>query len=1285
MNEVVFRKAVQAHQAGDLAEAARLYSDVLRANPRHFAALFSFGYLNYQSGQFEQAERLTGEALRINPRSPEAFFTRGCALQRLHRAAEAVVCFDSALALKPDFAEAQSNRGAALMVLNRHQQALDSLDVALAMAPNHAGAWNNKGCVLQKLGRNEEAVACFNKAITQDGNFAEAFINRGTALAGLKRYQEAADSFERAVLLNPDQPYAQGQHILYRMHACDWRNFAAHRTDVLSRLQTGKPVIYPFVWAALSPSLADQLQCAGIMAAHQAPPSSAPLWRGERYRHERIRIAYVSADFHAHATAALMAGVWEQHDRKRFETVAISFGRDDGSEMRTRVINAFDRFLDVRDRSDREIASLIRQLEIDIAVDLKGYTLENRSGIFSHRAAPVQASYLGFPGTMAASYIDYIVADPVVIPPEHRGFYTEQIAYLPDTYQCNDSRRDFLGTVPSRRDAGLPEDGFVFCCFNNSFKIAPEMFDVWMRILREIPGSVLWLLEDSRDATRNLHAEAQNRGVSPARLVFAPRVTAADHLARHRLADLFLDTMPYGAHTTASDALWTGLPVITVLGSTFPARVAASLLKAVGMPELIADSLDAYEALALRLARDPAALDTTRTKLAGNRGTHPLFDTTRFTRNLEAAYFYMWERTQNGEPPMTFGVGDSSPTSQASQVPYAAMVAFSEACTLAREQRNSDALAQFDKAVEIAPHFVEAFVNRGVVLLMMRRFEEALQSLDAALAIDPARFEGWNNRGNALSELGRHAEAVESYDKVLAARPNLFEALINRGNALSALRRTNEALASYEAALLVVPDAPDALNGRANALFELKRFDEAMVAYERLVARDPGREYAPGILAFSRLQCCDWSKVKEDRERIASGVRSGQRIVNPFQNLAFTHSSEEQRRCAAIWAADKYKPLPRPLWSGERYRHDRIRLAYLSADLHSHAVGVAMAGVFEYHDRSRFETIAVSWGGEDENPMRARLLSAFDRVIGADNRGDVEVARGLREMEIDIAVDLMGYTGECRPGIFAARFAPVQVNFLGYPGTMAAPYVDYLIADRTVIPESEQAQYTEKIIYLPRTYLAADSNRMIGSVPARRDVGLPETGFVFACFNNSYKFTPELFDIWMRLVRGTPGSLLWLSLPNSAAMSNLINEARVRGVDSSRLTFAPFLEDSADHLARLGCADLFLDTVPYNAHATASDALFAGLPVLTCKGTTFAGRVAASLLEAAGLPELVTRSLESYEALAMKLARDPSLLAEFKARLTQSRAAGRLFDTATFTRQLESAYLTLLEEPTRRT
>jgi predicted O-linked N-acetylglucosamine transferase (SPINDLY family) len=1286
MNEVLLQRAVREHQSGNLAEAARLYNEVLRSNPRHFQALYAFGYLHYQTGHFEEAQRIIGDATRANPRSPDAYFTRGCALQRLNRAAEALACFDQALALQPNFIDAQNNRSAALMALNRNEQALESLNVVLALDPSNVGAWTNRGCILQTLGRYEEALSCFANALAREPRLAEALISRGSTFGSLKRYEEAAADFEKALAISPELAYARGNLALFHMHACGWGHLPRDRSEIAAALHAGKRVIYPFVNLALSSSMAEQLQCARIWATHDAPASPAPLWRGERYRHAKIRLAYVSADFHAHATAALMAGVFERHDRTRFETIAISFGRDDKSEMRARVVAGFDRFIDVRDRSDAEIASLMRQMEIDIAVDLKGYTQNHRSGIFAHRPAPIQASYLGYPGTMGASYIDYIIADPVVIPEEHLSFYTERIAYLPDTYQCNDPRRPIADQPRTRAEASLPETGFVFCCFNNNYKITPEIFELWMRLLHAVPGSILWLLEDNADATRNLRREAEARGIPPERLVLAPRVSMAEHLARHRLADLFLDTQPYGAHTTASDALWAGLPVLTLLGPTFAARVAASLLHAVGLPELVTDSLQSYEALALHLTRDSAALAALKAKLAANRDTHPLFDTERFTRNLEAAYIAMWERSQRGEKAMNFAVERDAASSsrQDAGIPHSAVALFQEGCNLMQAGKLADAVAAFDQTLAIAPRFAEALTNRGGVLLGLKRAEDALQSLDAALSIAPGIVEAWNNRGNALSALGRYDEAVASYDKVLAARPGIFETLLNRGTALLSSRRSDEALASYDEAARLHPDSPDALNGRANAFFELKRFEDAVGAYEAALQLSSEQEYAVGNLAFSRLHCCDWRSLEKDRELVVTGVRNGKRVANPFQFVALSERPDDQKRCAATWVADKFPPARMPLWRGERYRHDRIRVAYLSSDFREHAVGQSIARVFEQHDRARFETIAVSWGASDDSPMRKRLMRAFDRFVDVEHRSDADAARDLRNMEIDIAVDLMGFTGECRPGILAWRPAPAQVNYLGFPATMGAPYVDYLIADKIVIPENERAQYSEEVVYLPESYLPFDTARHIAANgPTRREAALPDTAFVFASFNNSYKFSPELFDVWMRLLRAIVGSVLWLPAMNAAAARNLKHEAETRGIDSGRLIFAPFLPKSEDHLARLTLANLVLDTLPYNAHATAADALWAGVPLLTCRGTTFAGRVAASLLEALGLPELITDSLDAYEALALRLARDASALATLKAKLAAGRETASLFDSTAFTRNLETALTTIWERSQR--
>jgi len=622
VNEALLKSAVSLHQAGDLAGAARLYEAILRASPRHFQALYLLGFIHFQRGQFGQAEQLIGDAIAINPLSPDAFYNRGCALQGLQRHDEALRCFDQAVALKPDYDEAWTNRGVALLALRRHADALASFDCALVLKP-----------------RDREALS-----------------NRGTTLFELKRYEESGADYEALLSLDRDFAYARGTAVLCRAYCCDWRSLSEDRARLHADVQNGRPALSPHASTLISDSPQDQLLSARNWVQARCPPAAAPLWRGERYRHDKIRLAYLSADFHSHATAFLAAGLFECHDRKRFETVAVSFGPDDKSAMRARLSRAFDRFLDVRENNDSEVAGLLKDMEIDIAVDLKGFTQDARPSILAFRPAPLQLNYLGHPGTMGAPYIDYIVADRMIIPAGHEAFYSEKIVYLPDSYQCNDSRRVLADEKVTRAQAGLPEAAFVFCCFNRNYKIAPDTFALWMRLLRDVPSSVLWLLEDNPDAGRNLEHEAEAHGIASGRLVFAPRVSAAEHLARHRLADLFLDTQPYGAHTTASDALWTGLPVLTAPGPTFASRVAASLLNAVGLPELIVDSLSAYEAMALHLARHPDALAAMKTKLAANRDTSPLFDTARFTRNLEAAYVAMWQRRQRGEPPRSFSV-----------------------------------------------------------------------------------------------------------------------------------------------------------------------------------------------------------------------------------------------------------------------------------------------------------------------------------------------------------------------------------------------------------------------------------------------------------------------------------------------------------------------------------------------------------------------------------------------------------------------------------------------------
>jgi predicted O-linked N-acetylglucosamine transferase (SPINDLY family) len=439
-----------------------------------------------------------------------------------------------------------------------------------------------------------------------------------------------------------------------KLRVCDWSNLDGEIAQLLAMIREKRAVSVPFATLMIPTTAAEQLQCARRYVRDQ--PAFPSIWRGEIYSHDRVRVAYLSADFREHATAYLTAGLFEEHDKSRFEITAISLGQNDHSTMRRRLEAAFEHFIDVQGKSDQDVADLIRRLEVDIVVDLMGLSKDNRLNVLARRPAPIQLNYLGYPGTSGADYIDYIFADATIIPEDQGMFYAEQVVRLPGSYQINDSKRYVTPITPERHECGLPEHAFVFCCFNNTQKLNLEMFDIWMRLLHAREDSVLWLLEGSPMASANLRAVAAERGVSPQRLIFAPKVSVADHLARQRRADLFLDTLPCNAHTTASDALWVGLPVLTCLGATFAGRVAGSLLRAIGLDELAAPSPGEYEALALKLAQDQVYLATIKDKLARNRDASILFDTKRATRHIESAYLSMVDTSRRDESPRSFAV-----------------------------------------------------------------------------------------------------------------------------------------------------------------------------------------------------------------------------------------------------------------------------------------------------------------------------------------------------------------------------------------------------------------------------------------------------------------------------------------------------------------------------------------------------------------------------------------------------------------------------------------------------
>jgi protein O-GlcNAc transferase len=646
--------ALQAQ--GQLEAAAASYDRAIAFKPDFAEAYFNLGNVLKLQGHLEQAIARYRQALTFRLSYAAAYNNLGNTLRQQGRLDEAIACFNNALHFNPDAPDLHNNLGVALQAHGKLEAAAVGFQRALALRPDYAEAHQGLGAVLQMQGQRDQAIACFREAVRCKPDYAVACNSLGLLYRKQGYQDEALQCFQQALALQPD--FAEAAYNIHdvQLHSSKWTHYSDNVEKIHQAVHTGLGRQLPFAFLAISQSPAAELQCARIYASEHYPASEMPVWKGERYRHDKIRVAYLSADFHNHATAYLMAGLFEAHDKERFEVTALSYGPDSQSEMRQRLQPAFDRFVDVRQMSDRDIALLMRAWEIDIAVDLKGYTTEGRPGILAQRAAPVQVAYLGYPGTMGANYIDYVLADASVIPPEDRIYYTEQVVCLPDTYQVNDDKRRIADTIPTRVELNLPENGFVFCCFNNNYKITPALFDCWMRLLRKVDGSVLWLLGKNPAVERNLRQEAVSRGVEGERLVFAAPIVLERHLARLTVADLFLDTLPYNAHTTASDALWAGTPLLTCTGNTFAGRVAGSLLRAIGLPELITPNLEAYENLALHLATTPVQLAEIREKLVKNRASYPLFDTERFRRNIEAAYTGMWERHQKGNPPESFSI-----------------------------------------------------------------------------------------------------------------------------------------------------------------------------------------------------------------------------------------------------------------------------------------------------------------------------------------------------------------------------------------------------------------------------------------------------------------------------------------------------------------------------------------------------------------------------------------------------------------------------------------------------
>ncbi len=780
--------AITLHRQGMLNEAEKIYHDILSMEPNQIDALHLTGLLNSQRGDYLRA----------------------------------IDFYNKTLSYDPKFSGAYHNRAIALNSLGKHTQSIDSFTKALTLDPRNADTHYNLGSVLSTQNKHEDAIKHFKLAIKYKPNFIDAYNRLDIEFNRLNRPEEASIYLKKAIKIDPENSRTLTTLALTTRIMCEWSHFDDFSTEI-SMLANTTDSIEPFYLFPWCDDPRVQFQCAKNHTQSAILPGISPINAVPDSIDKRIRIGYISRDFRNHVVAQMTIELFELHNREKFEVFGFALGEHDNSEMRKHLVNAFDHFIEVGHLSDEEVAILIAENNIHILVDLNGYSMGAHPRILAMRPAPVQVNYLGYIGTMGADFIDYIIVDDFSVPENLQPYFTETLVHLP-CYMANDKRRAVSHETPSRTDAGLPDKGFVFCCFNTSYKITPKIFDIWMNCLVQVPESVLWLMRENAAVEKNLRNEAQARGIDPQRLVFAPRTSAANHLARQRLADLFLDTLPVNAGATACDALWVGLPLLTCPGNTFISRMAGGLLHAAGLPELVVNSLEAYEALAIQLAMEPGRLQSLKNRLVANRDTCLLFNSDKFRDNIETAFINMWNHwcDEHNRPSHQSNLlnkenGDRATLTPKAGAPINELLA--NAVTLHQQGKLDAAEQAYREILVINPKEADALHLFGIINAQRGDLDTAINYYHRSIEVNPKLLGAYNNLGIALYSMNKHQEAIRYLQQAIAISPNV-DAYYNLGNCLYGLQQYEKALSSYQQALLMDPNHA---NAQRNMKATLKR------------------------------------------------------------------------------------------------------------------------------------------------------------------------------------------------------------------------------------------------------------------------------------------------------------------------------------------------------------------------------------------------------------------------------------------------------------------------------
>ena len=1293
-----FEKALAAQDRNQIKEAIAAYLKTLQSDPQHFAATYNLATLYHASKQLDLARQKYIDAIRFNPASALPYKGLGDIFFTLNDIEQAFIVYNQALKIDPEFAEIWHNIG----LIEQHRQNLTNsfkaYRKAVELRPDYKSALDNLVKLETRTGQTPETI----KFLTDLNNKFPENLNLKLALAEIfynhHQSEKTLNLIHAALVIDKFSGEAfnlLGLILLRRGEAESARqNFRKAHNLAPSSLKIHSNLLYSAIADPTSTPKGYRHDAALWWRQHGSLLATETVCSHQRTLDQSriLRLGFISGDFHRHSVSYFFLPLLSNLPQTLFETFCYSDSTTDDDYSR-RIKEQSCHWRPIYGLDSNIVTQMIASDKIDILIELSGHTASNRLPVVAQKPAPIQFSWLGYPASTGIANGTFRLTDNITDPEGFDEHYCETLTYIKDSFLCYAPPPETCNLLPEKTPGSA--DNIVFASFNNAAKINQNVVETWSHILKKTPGSRLLIktrtLQDISAASQ-LTEKFANCGVNPERIsIQGKNFTAAGHFAAYNQVDIALDPFPYNGTTTTCDALWMGTPVITMCGKTHADRVGASLLQAIGCPELVAKNCSDYIDIAVSLAQNRTGLAKYHQKIRAKMQNSSLMNARKFAGNFSRAIISRWDewRSQRlsilqrlvlknhktlGLPP---GVEKLlSKKSSASNLLTKSLGNNDSAkifLKLGQEYANEDdfeaAYICFREAIaedydNFAAHFAIAFSLKN-----LGRNDEALHHYRKALALNPQLTSAAVSLSKILHEQNESAQAVEILLEADKLAPDDSDLNFQLANIYYDRNQLEKAYNVLERCVELAPKQAGIWNNLGYLMAESGKAEKAVECYRKALSFNPDLLESQTNLMWFLSQDCAWQELEELCEKVKSLPPILSIILHNDSNLNLQSAKNAlQKRLTK----ENFQ-MSQPIMIKSR-KNDIIKIGYLSSDFRDHPVAHNLLNLFRLHDRNQFHVTAYSCGRDDNSKYRQQIINDCDNFIDLQKLNDLESAKKIHADKIDILIELMGHTRDNRLAICAFKPAPVQISYLGYPGTTGAEFIDYLIADQTVIPTEDKIHYSEDIIYLPDCFMVAD-RAPIANLPSKTGCGLPEKGFIFCSFNTPFKIEPVMFKVWMDILKAIPNAFLWLRDGSEHYKENLQSAAKKHNVDPKRLIFAPRVPLKEDHLARLQLADLALDTRIYNGHTTTLDALWAGVPVLTSRGSHFASQVSDSNLKAIGLEEMIADNLEGYCKKAIELANSREKLEKIRQKLYLNRSSHPLFDTETTVRNLENAYL----------